>query len=167
MRALESGFPGLTILFTYALTVDPVAIPADWLEPRYQLLAPFVEGMLSAASDKAMLIDGYESSYIYRDESRFRQAREQMLAVAPLYGVRIEQPLRVAFGLWIDPVCGLGGLPLDGCGFSPTEFKNAVDYAIRYSDRYVWIYSQNINWYTGSGIPENWREMMLTFRQGD
>lgn len=162
MAALEAGFPGITVLFTYGLTID--LSPAN--PRRYELLIPFLEGMAFAAGEGTMLIDGYEHSYIYRDEAQFRQGREQIRAVTPQYpGTNsFRQPLLAAFGLWIDPVCGDGGLPPEGCGFTPTEFQQALGYALQYSDRYVWVYSQRINWYTNQNIPPQWWDVMNPFR---
>jgi hypothetical protein len=162
VRALQAGFPSLTIMFTYGLTID--LSPAN--PRRYELLIPFLEGMALAAEDGTTLIDGYEHSYVYHEEAQFKQGREQMRAVTPHYGEtsRFEQPLLSAFGLWIDPFCGDGGLPAEGCGFTPSEFQTALNYAFTYSDRYVWVYSENINWYTNQNIPQEWWDMMNTFR---
>lgn len=162
MRALEAGFPRLTVMFTYGLTID--RSPAN--PRRYELLIPFLEGMAVAAGEGATLIDGYEHSYIYQQEAQFRQGREQIRAVMPQYaGVsRFENPLQAAFGLWIDPVCGEGGLPPEGCGFAPGEFQAALNHAMTYSDRYVWVYSERINWYTNQNIPPQWWDVMNTFR---
>lgn len=162
MDALETGYPGLTVMFTYALTVD--LSPAN--PRRYELLIPFVEGMLASADADTTIIDGYEHSYIYREESQFRQAREQILGGTRQYGTlnQSDSPMRAAFGLWIDPVCGSGGLPPEGCGFTPSEFQTAVGHALTYTDRYVWIYSEDINWYTNQNIPPEWWDVMNTFR---
>jgi len=60
----------------------------------------------------------------------------------------------------IDPYCGDGGLPASGCGFTPDEFKYAVNVALSTSDRYVWIYDEHINWFTGDGIPPIWQDVL-------
>jgi len=162
MDALEAGYPALTVMFTYALTVDLSSANPR----RYELLIPFVEGMLASANASTTLIDGYEHSYIYREEAQFKHARDQILMVTPQYGElnQFDSPIRAAFGLWIDPVCGTGGLPPEGCGFTPSEFQTALDHSLDYTDRYVWIYSQNINWYTNQNIPSEWWDVMNTFR---
>lgn len=163
MIALQNGYPGLTVMFTYALTVD-FSAPSE----RYGLLVPFVEGMLSAAAPSITLIDGYEHSYIYRDEGQFQWGRNRILTAAPRYSAsiaRFEYPPRVGFGLWIDPVCGAGGLPLEGCGFTPAEFTTALTNALKHTDRYVWLYSEDINWYTGQGIPPLWQTTLNAFRR--
>jgi hypothetical protein len=153
MSAMQAGYPGLTVMSTYFLTGSPSADPT-----RYTLLRPFMEGMIETTPSFSELVDGYESSYIYKDEGQFNWARDQILTQKPEY-LKIEKfdhSVRVGFGLWIDPVCGDGGLPPEGCGFTPTEFKAAVTSAMSASDRYVWIYSEKINWYTGKGIPAVW-----------
>lgn len=162
MDALEAGFHNLTVIYTFALTVGdkPELVPS-----RYRLLVPFVEGMAAAADLNTTLVDGYENSYIYKNPADFEQAANRIRSVQP----RVVSPTgwrapQVGFGLWIDPVCGDGGLPEDGCGFSRAEFRVALEAAIHSSDRYVWIYSQHINWYTGAGIPGVWSETMGNVR---
>jgi hypothetical protein len=165
MVSLQNGYgvSGITVMFTYALTID-FSAPTE----RYGLLVPFVEGMIFAASERTRLIDGYEHSYIYKEDVQFAWGRNRILTAAPLYSGnidRFERPLRVGFGLWIDPVCGAGGLPPEGCGFTPAEFSTALAGAFAYSDRYVWVYSEDINWYTGQGIPQLWLDTLNTFRR--
>lgn len=164
MVALQGGYPGLTVMSTY-LVVSNLSQPPE----RYTLLRPFAECMISAAAETTTLIDGYENAYIYRDEAQFKQAREQILGVRPEYvpASAFPYPIKVGFGLWIDPVCGAGGLPPEGCGFTPQEFKSALTYALDYSDRYVWIYSQNIDWFSGRGIPSVWQDTLAAFRRSE
>ena len=168
MDALESGFPGLTVMFTYALTVDSVVGQLDPTVSRYGLLVPFVEGMAAAADSSSMLVDGFEHSYIYKDPQDFELAAIRIGGVRPRYldGSAWRAPV-AGFGLWLDPVCGSGGLTDSGCGFSRDEFSTALAAALRNSDRYVWIYSQHVNWYTGAGIPGAWMETLRSARQSD
>ncbi len=163
MDALEVGYPGLTVMFTYFLTID-LSINAH--PERYRLLIPFLEGMLAAADADTTLIDGYEQSYIFNSEAQFRAARDQIETVRLQFSPisRLDHPVQVGFGLWIDPVCGAGGLPPEGCGFTPAAFAAALDYAATYSDRYVWVYSQHLNWYTSEGIPPQWWQLIDTLR---
>jgi hypothetical protein len=149
MQALERGYPGLTVILTYGIVRSPT-----WQPDEYELLLPFVEGMQSARHS-ATLIDGYENSYIFKHAYEFQQARQQIEATG----------LGVGFGLWIDPVCGDGGLPETGCGFTPDEFRTALKSAFANTDRYIWIYSEHINWYTGAGIPAEWWAVMNEFAQ--
>ena len=74
MAAFQKGFPDVTILLTFGYTLplsqckgDPAKLP----EASYGLLAPFLDGMLDAASGKTRIIDGYEYSYGYKQVDRF------------------------------------------------------------------------------------------------
>jgi hypothetical protein len=40
--------------------------------------------------------------------------------------------------------------------FSPSEFRDSVAYALEASDEYVWIYSNNVNWWTGKNLPPDY-----------
>lgn len=159
MDALEAGHPNITVIYTFALTVDQP--DSDWETHTYGLLVPFVEGMVSAADDNTTLVDGHEHSYIYNTEEQFVQAASTITGMEPRY-TDFDAPPQVGFGLWVDVNCGDGGLPPEGCGFSPSGFRQAVDDAKAQSDGYVWIYSQKINWYTRAGIPSAWWDALGT-----
>ncbi len=165
MDVVERGFPGITVMTTFGLLVDPnVTDAGDWQRHHYGLLLPFLEGMLSAADDETTLIDGYENAYLYRTEAEFTAVHDMMNAYEPLYTDRLAQPMQVGYGLWVDVHCGDGGLPPEGCGFSQEDFREALTYATAHTDGYVWVYSQKINWYTGYGIPGAWRDLFAEFR---
>jgi hypothetical protein len=173
MQALNKGYPGLTILYTFGLTIgsQPNA-PRDLSEFNYGLLMPFIEGMIEAADEGTTLVDAFEGSYTYRDELQFLQAyklikgltRDNYARDPERYG----QFMQAGFGLWLDHnYCGEPGLEPSGCpsGFTPETFEQAMQNALAYTDRYVWIYSQGLNWYTGEGIPQIWVQALNSFRQ--
>jgi hypothetical protein len=173
MEAFQRGYPGLTILYTFGLTIgsQPNA-PRNRAEFNYGLLMPFIEGMIAAADEGTILVDAFEGSYIYRDELQFLQAyklikgstRDSYARNPERYG----QFFQAGFGLWLDHnYCGEPGLQPTGCpsGFTPETFQQAINNALNYSDRYVWIYSQGLNWYTGEGIPAEWKASLYSFGQ--
>jgi hypothetical protein len=153
MEAFERGYPEVTVMYTFALSVEPTKTQFEGY--GYDLLFPFIEGMMAAADDNTRLIDGFEDSYIYQQEAQYQAARARM-DNPTRYNAAIPNRLEAGFGLWIDPVCGDGGLPPDGCGFSPAGFVETVGYALKYSESYVWVYSERINWYTNQRIPPEW-----------
>jgi hypothetical protein len=161
--ALEQGHPDLTIILTFSLTTPGVGDDFD-VNHRYSLLPPFVEGMTAAAKDGTTIVDGYEQSYIYAEPGQFEAARAQMTTVPQNYAPEGTMRPAVGFGLWLDPFCGDGGLPVEGCGFSPEGFRVALDSAIEHGEGYVWIYNQRVNWYTNEHIPDEWWAVFNTFR---
>jgi hypothetical protein len=168
MAALNRGYPGLTVLYTYGLTiVSQPGAQHDLSQNRYGLIVPFIEGMIAAADDGTILVDAFEGSYTYRNDLQFAEAyklirgltRDTFVRDPARYG----EFVRAGFGLWLDHnQCGEPGLqPSCGAGFSPDSFQQAVNLALRYADRYVWIYSQGVNWYTGEGIPPDWQQTLM------
>ncbi|MEO0560922.1 MAG: hypothetical protein AAF125_02340, partial [Chloroflexota bacterium] len=136
---------------TFALTIGQ--------PERYGLLPPFIEGMLSG-SDGAAIIDGYEHSYIYARPEQFEAAREQIQTIPLQHQPSTQVRAGVGFGLWIDVNCGDGGLPPEGCGFSPEGFRVALDSALQSTDQYVWVYNQRVDWYDNERIPDVWWELL-------
>ena len=166
MEALNRGYPGLTVLYTFGVAVgaQPVAL-ADLPNHHYGLLIPFIEGMIDSADADSVLVDAFEGAYTFKHEQQFSQAYKLIKGFARDFYSRDPERygkiVQAGFGLWLDHnYCNEPSLEPQNCppGFTPDEFAQAVSLALRYSDRYVWIYSQGVNWYTGEGIPEAWKE---------
>jgi hypothetical protein len=49
--------------------------------------------------------------------------------------------------------------------FSPTEFRNAPSAALRVSDRYVWVYTERLNWWTGERVPSEYLQALSLARE--
>ncbi|HEX2905453.1 MAG TPA: hypothetical protein VHO69_01230 [Phototrophicaceae bacterium] len=171
MQAINRGFPGVTVLYTFGLTIgsQPQA-PRDLAAHPYGLLMPFIEGMISAADDQTTLVDAFEGAYTYRDELQFLYAYKLIRGFTRDFYARNPQQygrvVRAGFGLWLDHNdCDELGLQPTGCppGFTPQTFEQAIQLALRYTDRYVWVYSEGLSWYTGEGIPENWKPALQSF----
>ena len=151
MQAFNSEFEGLTILL-------PLGFDLASHDPEeYRLLAPFLDGMLEAATPGTLIFDGWEWAYGYKNESQFEKARQIILergAERTTAEVEFGRHYRASFGLWID----YSGKVWDGEDFSknyftPDEFEQAVRSALKYTDRYVWIYSHKANWWNGK-VPQ-------------
>ena len=166
MQALNRGYPGITVLYTFALTHVPPQSTERLATYPSGLLKPFVEGMIAVADNKTMLVDAFEESYGYNDEIQFLLAYKRIKGLTRDFNARNPQRygevVRAGFGLWLDHDCGEGGLVPEGCpnGFTPESFENALNLALKYSDRYVWIYSERVNWYTGKSIPPEWYSVL-------
>ena len=113
------------------------------------VLAPFGDGLLEGAGDRATLIDGCEDTYPFTVNQRFADARAYIenardaSAVPQLYGQR----MKVGFGLMLDYEYALHGWNREPENFgrnhfTPADFENALYYAMLNSDRYVWIWNE-------------------------
>ena len=48
--------------------------------------------------------------------------------------------------------------------FSPAEFENAVRSALRVSDEYVWIYTEQPRWWTKEKLPQTYVDALAKTR---
>ncbi len=164
MRALERGYPGLTVFFTmaYSISLDETQgarVPLS--QTRYALLPPFLDGMLSAASRRVVFVEGHEASYPYREARQFAAKADSMrdnvlrLTREP---ARYARHLSVGFGLWLDhdsQRVGWDTRTLTNNHFTPEQFGIAAQAALDHADRYVWIYSEQPRWWSPEGGPRN------------
>jgi hypothetical protein len=162
MRAFERGYPGLTVFMTWAYSLplhESNGGRKALADAHNGLVASFVDGMLEAASDSAVIVDGHELSYSYRDPALFAAKADSMrrgalrLAADP---ARYSRRLSVAFGIWLDH--DSARTPWNAADpsrnyFTPATFGKVVRAALAQSDRYVWIYTEQPRWWTASGKP--------------
>jgi hypothetical protein len=160
MTALERGYPGLTVLLTmaYSWPLDETTWGRHPLpEAQYGLLVPFLDGMVDAASDSVVLVDGHERSYPYRDPALFAAKADTMRHAVRRLVARPERYARllsVGFGIWLDhnsPKLGWHPDHPDSNWFTPAALRISVQAALDHADRYVWIYSQEPRWWTPGG----------------
>ena len=160
MAALERGYPGLTVFLSMGFS-EPLGESVGYrkavIDTRYGLLVPFLNGMFDAASDSAVIVDGHESSYAFRDPSLFAAKADtarhaaRRLAAQP---ERYSQRLSVGFGIWLDYNSDHLGWHLDHPDsnyFTPAGLATSLQAALDHADRYVWIYCQKPLWWTPEG----------------
>ena len=162
MRALERGYPGLTVFLSLGYSWPLEASRGDVRaldRTDCGLLAPFLDGMISVASERVVLVDGHELSYSYREPARFAAKADSMrhgaLRMTAQPG-RYSQRLSVGFGVWLDNDWRKWGWNTEDPAknyFTPAAFAVSVQAAFDHADRYVWIYSETPRWWTASGGP--------------
>ncbi len=120
----------------------------------YLLLAPFIEGMCQGADAGTQITDAFEQSYNYRSRTAFEVGRANILAARQLFTDKaaFDRHMHVGFCLWID--YGSNRRPwspteFDHNYFQPQTWQNAVHYALSYSDKYLWVHTERLNWWTG------------------
>jgi hypothetical protein len=159
MRAAQHGARGTVVFLTFGASLPLVQqrggqVPLS--QTSYGLLAPFVDGLASAAP-RGGLVDGYELSYGERDPAAFARARWTMREGARTL---LRQPgpydraLSVGFGLWLDYDWRRLGWHPDAPEtnyFTPALLERSVTAALAQSDRYVWVYSETPRWWGPQG----------------
>ncbi|HEX8523907.1 MAG TPA: hypothetical protein VF669_16755 [Tepidisphaeraceae bacterium] len=157
-KAVDAEFPGATILTLFGPYL--FAQNVNWIgkekaaEANYSLLGPFYDGILEAAADNTLLVDGYEHSYGYKSEQQFKDARGEMIDIPKALSAvpnEFAAHVKVGFGLWLDNNSGqLGGWfkPEEKKNyFTPQQWQQSVHHALMHTDKYVWIYNERARWW--------------------
>jgi hypothetical protein len=171
IRAVNSEFPDIIILFTFAHTL----MAGDWNrlpDAQYGLLPPFLDGMLEASTKTTSFVDAMEFAYPSKTRKEFEffhvhvhVGGKNLSAVQDIY----EQKMRVGFGLWIDYDWrnkGWDPKNPEKNHFKPDELREALLQALDVSDRYVWLYSEKVNWWTGANVSEPYIKAVIDARRG-
>ena len=173
MQALQQGYPALDVLmlsgYSYFLRAG---VPRD-VDTReailknhaWGLLPAFLDGMLEGADPDSRIIDGQEQAYYYQRPEDFAwgylDVREEARSyVSPelqqdvyLRNVEIGQAMYLdwIFGYFTTSPPGVPG------GLSDDQRARLAEhhtyYAMKNADRYVWLYSEKMNWWTGEHLP--------------
>ena len=165
MEAFQHGYPDLTLFLTFGYGVP-------WLELQrganslaaceYGLLAPFLDGMVDAASRHTRLVDGYEPAYFHNKDLAAFAAAYRLVTADVLSIVadtrRYRRLLSVGFGLFLD-YAPQGRLwnGVDGSAnyYTPADVEASVRAALDIADEYVWIYTEAPRWWSPAGTPIN------------
>jgi hypothetical protein len=167
MRAFERAYPGITILYLKSFSAFEITSNASYETAHAALeedgglglFAAFSEGMLEAATDKAVLIDGYEDSYYHLrptdfDWGRTRALKDAQVFVAPALHAKFKRQFKFANSVYIDGVMNLFdsarffGYYLQNDTERRTLIAHNIYHGLRSSDEFVWIYSETPNWWT-------------------
>ncbi len=157
VEAIESEFsPKLWLLtFGFHAAQDDIGDGRDGV--KYTWLAPLLDGLVEHADATSRIIDGWEYSYGYKEEEKFKTAVEKFITA--ISGNSKRERVELGLGLWLDyaPKRYIWNVesPHENY-FSPQSFCDTVRMAFDYSDGVVWIYSQRPNWWTGEQMPKDY-----------
>lgn len=108
MRALEKGHPGITLFLTLGVThtvIQTIWEPIALDKGPYGLLAPFVDGMVLAASDSAKIVDGLEDAYPSRTPAQVENSVGVYDTAVVAFVTDLPRYRRVtsrSWGFWLD-----------------------------------------------------------------
>ena len=171
IRAVNKEFPDITILSLWGYSL-PYIETHIWARRPLEdipstLLTAFFDGIVDAATPQTVLVDGYESSYTYRDRWEFLKGRKWSVTdslVVSRSRKEFKKHVRSGFGIWMDTDNFRPDDPSHNY-FTPAGFRAAVNYALDTCDKYVWIYSEKTPWWTGSP-PKPYVEALELARTG-
>ena len=171
-QALSSEFPDAVLLMTgaHAGVYDRMRFTRPLDDTVYGLLPPLVDGLMEGTPPSTTIVDACEGAYGYREMNEFRQAREMIWKGATvssnpkLYAER----MHVGFGLRMDYEHGGKKWDTEDFNnnyFTPDEFEYAAFCAQRVSDKYVWIYTQQLNFWTNENLPPEYLQALINSRE--
>jgi hypothetical protein len=170
MRAVRAGYQHAMLVLTYGYYLGrrPSTLGRTLETAQYGLLPSFLDGMLDVIAPPQLLYDGWEYAYGYTAADQFRTAYDLMHQkcqdwYAPNIQVKFRQHYRASFGLWIDRDGVWDQTDFTNNYFTPEEFEASLRLALRYTDRYVWIYNQKANWWDGQ-VPQPYIDALTRAR---
>lgn len=165
-EALVSSMPRAKIYQTFSTSVLTLGGDAPASVNVMGLIAAFVDGMMDGAP-RAEFIDGYEMSYHYRTYQQFSEARDVIKNKAAKLSFdpkRYKKRMKVSYGIWLRDATGreatLDRTDYTKNTFTPDELKHALNYALRLSDGYIWLYA--FPWFD---MPKEYMEAVKQCRQ--
>jgi hypothetical protein len=138
----------------------------------------FYAGMLDAIEPGVQLIDGNEEAYYYTSALDFYRIRQVLVddakaLVPPELWSKHSSFFKISHSISVDYIAGnwLGMTPfpyrLTGQGLMMTGeeraewFEHNAYYAMRTADEYAWLYTEDLNWWTGEKVPDGFREALI------
>jgi hypothetical protein len=172
MRALQQEYPGLELLTLHGYSYFPqvgsdaaVRRPENVLSSHaWGLLPSFFDGLWEEADSRTRIIDGSERSYFFEHPDQFLSGaaavrRGALPFVATELREKYMRQVQVAQPVYLDWIFGrymsswssvVNGLRGDQ---RAQLAEHHAYHALRNADRYVWSYSEKMNWWTGEHLP--------------
>jgi hypothetical protein len=174
MRQISRTYPDMT-LFCYFMN-SVIARAAGYATPlpalfasgtSYDLLPPFIDGLLNELPPAMTLVDGCETAYRFNSVSEYVEASEKIRGicqelVSPENRAKYRSQVQVSFGTYLDAyledavppnrIEGLGGLQVD-------RLRENVATALRVADEYAWLWGERYRWWPTDESrvqPESW-----------
>jgi hypothetical protein len=184
MRAMQHEYPGLELLtlhsYSYLLQADanPDVDTREKVLARHPwgLLPAFLNGMLEEADSNTRITDGHEQSYFFeRPEDFERGAAEMRRGAIPYVSSELRakytRQVQISQPVYLDWIFGYfkTSRPTVADGLSDEQRAQLAEhhayYAMKNADRYVWSYSEKMNWWTGEHLPPGAEDALRSARR--
>jgi hypothetical protein len=172
MRALQREYPGIELLMLHGYSYfSPVSSHADITRPEnvlightWGLLPAFFDGLWDEADSRTRIIDGSERSYFFERPDQFLSAAATVRrGVLPFVAAELQEKygrqVQVAQPVYLDWIFGkfTASWPSVVNGLRGDQRAQLAEHhayhALRNADRYVWSYSEKMNWWTDEHVP--------------
>jgi hypothetical protein len=172
MEAFEAAMPGATVLSFFHLSMfDRFAGMTEaeragrLAHERWGLMPYFFVGMLEHASAKARFVDGNENAYYYTSSEQYFRAyhaihQRALGLVPPDLREKYQQQVQAGQALYVDQNFALRQPNPErylSYRMTPDEratwFEHNAYWALYTTDKYVWCYSERMNWWKDQTPP--------------
>jgi hypothetical protein len=171
MRALQREYPGLELLTLHGYSYFPRVVSGAFVKQQnllmnhgWGLLPAFFDGLWEEADSNTRIIDGSERSYFFeRPDQFFSGAATVRRGALPFVATELREKyvrqVQVAQPVYIDWIFGTYTASWPSVVNSLRRDQRAqfaehhVYHALRNTDKYVWSYSEKMNWWTGEHLP--------------
>ena len=143
-----------------------------WLLKKYAgMLADFLDGMFDACPATTHIVDAWEGAYTYKKPSQYQNAYESIkvkLAERAADPEKYRRHFSAGFGIWMDCNWRQAGWHTDDSAKNfhpPADFEASVRHALKQSDEYVWIYTEQPKWWTNEKLPPAYTEALRKARE--
>ena len=141
MIAINEEYPSIEIILSFGLSIfyedQP---PSSSLHGHpYGLLPQFIDGLIEGADSDSVIVDGCESYYnvpaTTADVELYKTTvREQLPHIYSLAPDKYIARTQIGLGMMYDPYD-------IRYSYSLSEFRTKYDLALKYSDKYVWLFT--------------------------
>jgi hypothetical protein len=170
MRSIQTEISSPKVLLFYTFSYfQNLCVPMDHAARKRRqarnasaLLPAFIEGMLLASNPGAEIIDGNEDAYYYFDSAKYFTSyhavtQRARYMVTPEVWPAYREHYRMGQALYVDQYYGLRQEKVLGDFMLPEErpkwMEHNTYWALYTADRYVWCYSERMNWWKGNDVP--------------
>jgi hypothetical protein len=144
----------------------------------WALHIPFTVGILDAIKSDVLLVDTNEDAYFYTSALEYYRIKDVLkndgrALVPPETYSKFASQYQLGHAISCDYIAGnwlsLSSFPYRLKGqakmMSPEQrtlwFEHNSYYAFLTSDRYVWLYTERANWWTGENVPEGFADALI------
>ncbi len=174
MEAMIAVFPNIAVMHMHGpyLSEPNYRIPkvnlkqaAGW--DKSELLGPFFVGMVMGKGPNSSVIDGGEQ-YQYRAEEEFKfsyDCRKYEIASEETNSwfipasLRRNWPTQVEISFGVFDVAWVTNYPMN-----PSIMKTTLINALNTTDKYVWYYTEDNNWFNVNKLPKLWLKAIVDAR---
>ncbi len=152
MRAVNTVYPDIEILTLHGPTHASLG-GGRKSSNRYEMMRAFFDGLLLEATGDDAIIDGSERTYGYKEASQFEGAANTFRNARRHSRVpeQFDRHAQVAFPIFLGSR-GFSTEDFTSNGYTPAELTTALRGALEHTDKYVWIYSENVGLWDRPGL---------------